>query len=624
MLTQVVSEIPEELRELRQWVVFRLEPSEDGKPTKRPYQARSTRNLASSTNAATWGTYEEACDAVGRDKSLSGIGFVFTPADPYMGIDLDHCVVDGKVSKAAQRIIDSLKSYAEYSPSGDGVHVIVKGRVPRGRKNSKLEMYSSGRYFTMTGKRIGPQNIYERQEEVDALYREHFPDEQEESAPLPVQPVPLEDRELLERAFGWPSMGHKLRALYVDGSTKEYGHDESAADLALANYLAFLCGRDIQRMDRLFRASALYRKKWDENRGEHTYGYMTLKKAADNCRDVYSPGVHHEGIEFERITRLDPETGELLDFDTGRQFIGQAMRNGTPEVQWLIEPVLVRGRIHLTYGEPESGKTILALSWMKQVIEEGKNVLFVDEESGIASIANLLSALGADPDLVDKYVHYFPFPGVDSSQYALLLQYADALRPEYCLFDSLTDMLSTAGLDENSGIQVTSWMLDVAQSLARRDYAPAVVLVDHVTKDASNTKYSVASRAKKAKSDVLWLVEREADFDKTRTAHVTLWRHKNRPGVLPKQIVYVVGGQDGRLVCEPYDQEEHGSEVVQDHASKLLQWIIEMGGSVAPFEAMQHFDTASDRTVRRWAIDLEKDGKLVREGEANKARWRAL
>ena len=622
LLTQ--TEIPEELRRLRQWVVYRLEPNHDGKPTKKPYQPKSTRNLASSTNAATWGTYEDACEALERDITLSGIGFVFTAGDDYCGIDLDHCIVDGKVTKGAQRVVDALKSYSEYSPSGDGIHVIVKAAVDKGRKNSKLEIYSSGRYFTMTGKRIGPQNIYERQEEVDALIAEHFPEDIQQPAPLPVQPVPLEDRELLERAFRWPTMGHKLRSLYVDGDTKAYAGDDSAADLGLCNYLAFLCGRDAIRMDRLFRGSALYRKKWDERRGEETYGQMTIRKAIAACRETYSPGAQHEGVQFDRVTHLDPETGELIDFEEGRQLIGKAMRSGTPDVEWLVEPVLVRGRIHLVYGEPESGKTILSLSWLRQVIESGKDVLFVDEESGIQSISRLLGDMGVDPDLVDKHVFYFPFPGVDASQYALLLRYSDQLQPAYCLFDSLTDMLSTAGLDENSGIQVTSWMLDVAQSLARRPYAPSVVLIDHVTKDTNNIKYSVASRAKKAKSDVLWLVEREQDFDQTKTAHVTIWRHKNRPGVLPKQYVYVVGGQDGRLICEPYDADRHGAEVTKTQSHKLLDWIAEQGGSMPPHVVLKHFGDYSDRTVRRWAADLEEEGLLVREGEANKARWRVL
>lgn len=644
MQPKTSSVIPEELTALPQWVVFRLEAGEDGKSTKRPYQPKNTGLLASSTNPATWGTFEQACEAVERNQSLGGVGFVFTPADPYCGIDLDHCIRNGRVNAKARQIIDRLFSYSEVSVSGDGVHVIVKARVPRGRKQGGLEMYSSGRYFTMTGNHLGgsPPEVFERQAEVDALYEEFFAEEErQESAPLPpVVPVAGDDHALLQKAFGWVSIGNKIRSLYMDGNKVEYGGDDSAADLALCNYLAFLTGRDPVRIDRMFRASALYRHKWDEQRGELTYGQMTVQKAIASTKEVYSPGVSYSGVEF----RLDTETGEIVavhrgdeggaldgllaapstfeEFPSTRMLVGKVMLDGAPEVHWLLEPVIVRGRIHLLYGEPESGKTILALSWVRWCIERGLDVLFIDEESGGASIAQLLGAMGVDPVLVDRHVHYFAFPGLEDP--APILAYADALQPALVLFDSLTDMLSVAGLDENNGVQVTGWMLDVAQALARREYSPAVVLIDHVTKDASNTKYSVASRAKKAKSDVLWFVERDADFDTTKTTHVTLWRHKNRPGVLPKSVVYVVGGQDGRLICEPFDAEEHGVESVADASSDLHRWVTEMGGEVRPWEAMQHFNSTSERTVRRWAISLEERGLMRRSGEGKKATWKAL
>lgn len=637
MAVKSESVIPEEMTELPQWVVFRLEKGEDGKTTKRPYQPKNNNLLASSTNPATWGTFEQACEAVDRNPSLGGVGFVFTPADPFMGIDLDHCIKNGRVNARARKIIDRLFSYSEVSVSGDGVHVIVKASVPRGRKQGGLEMYSSGRYFTMTGNHLAgsPPEVFERQEEVDALYQEFFGEEEarEQTAPLPVVAVSGDDHALLQRAFGWVRIGHKIRSLYMEGKKDEYHGDDSAADLALCNYLAFLYGRDAVRMDRMFRASALYRHKWDEYRGELTYGQMTIQKAIASTKEVYSPGVSFSGVEF----RLDTETGEIVavhpdgapsplsvleEFQAARVLIGRVMTDGVPEVHWLVEPVVVRGRIHLLYGEPESGKTILALSWVRWCIEHGLDVLFIDEESGGTSIASLLGAMGVDAALVDRHVHYFAFPGMEDS--APILAYADALQPAMVLFDSLTDMLSVAGLDENSGVQVTGWMLDVAQALARREYSPGVVLIDHVTKDASNTKYSVASRAKKAKSDVLWFVERDADFDKTKTTHVTLWRHKNRPGVLPKSVVYVVGGDDGRLVCEPFDADEHGAESVADASSDLHRWVTEMGGEVRPWEAMQHFNSTSERTVRRWAISLEERGLMRRSGEGKKATWKAL
>ena len=266
----------------------------------------------------------------------------------------------------------------------------------------------------------------------------------------------------------------------------------------------------------------------------------------------YAAGKVGIAVEPER----DPETGEVIP-TFSRTLLDSFIRDGVPEPDWLIEGALVRGRIHLLYGEPESGKTIISLAWMANVISQGLPVVYVDEETGTVEIAKLLSAMGVEN--VDHLLHYFPFPGVEMSDVAELVAYCDALKPALVVFDSLTDMLSAAGLDENSGIEVTDWFRAVAQHLARSPYLPVVSMVDHIPKDAASQKYSVASRAKKSKSDVLWYVEKEEDFDQTKTSLVTLHRHKNRPGCLPKTLVYVVGGENGRLVCRRFDALEEGN-----------------------------------------------------------------
>lgn len=608
--------IPQDLRDISQWVVFRIEPNDDGKPTKKPYQAKNTRALASSTNRGTWATYEQACDAVERDRTLSGIGFVFTVSDEYMGIDLDHCIVDGVLTKQARRIIDRLQSYSEYSPSGDGVHVIVKASVLQGRKNTRIEMYSSGRYFTMTGRHIEgtPFEVFERQDVVNEIYAEEFPTQEESPPPTPPRTnnVLPDDRELLTQAMTWRN-GDELRRLYFEGDTSSHNGDESAADLALCNHLAFMTGRDAVRMDALFRASKLYRKKWDEKRGQLTYGQMTIQKAIANCHEVYTPGgnlVPYGGVVFGS----EPAVADLSEtLPEKRVDLGAIMRNGTPETNWLIVDLLVRGRIHVLYGEPESGKTILALAWILIVIARGENVLFVDEEGGADSISKLLKALGADPDLVSKHIYYFPFPSIDSTQYEQLLAYVDQIRPSLIVMDSLTDMLSVAGLDENNGNEVTSWMLSVAQRLARLEYQPAVLLIDHVTKDVANTKYSVASRAKKAKADVLWFIDKASDFDTEKTANVVLRRHKNRPGVLPKEVTYVIGGQDGRLICERFNPMKHQSSGLSKGAEQLLMAIEDNDGEMTPAHASKLFNISAE-SVRLRADELERKGRIERVG----------
>ena len=81
----------------------------------------------------------------------AGIGFVFSSADPYTGIDLDNCVDgDGEIALWALEIVRYFDSYTELSATGTGLHVIVRGEVPN-RRNGDVEVYSSKRFFTVTG-----------------------------------------------------------------------------------------------------------------------------------------------------------------------------------------------------------------------------------------------------------------------------------------------------------------------------------------------------------------------------------------------------------------------------------------------------------------------------------------
>jgi putative DNA primase/helicase len=118
--------IPEEIRVRPQWVVWK---AVGDKPDKVSYSARTGRR-ASSTDLLTWSTFQEALEAY-ENGDYAGLGFVFSSADPYTGI----------------RYFDS---YTELSATGSGLHIIVRGEVPNRRKGD-VEVYSSKRFFTVTG-----------------------------------------------------------------------------------------------------------------------------------------------------------------------------------------------------------------------------------------------------------------------------------------------------------------------------------------------------------------------------------------------------------------------------------------------------------------------------------------
>lgn len=153
----VISEnIPTELKRMHQWVVWRYENDQSRKQwTKVPYCTDGKRR-ASSTDSATWASFDSAL-ALYNQGTVDGIGFVVTTETGIVGIDLDHCYNRNtkKFEPWAIEIIQAMQSYSEFSPSGEGVRIFARGVLPPGgRKKGNIEMYETGRYFTVTGHRL--------------------------------------------------------------------------------------------------------------------------------------------------------------------------------------------------------------------------------------------------------------------------------------------------------------------------------------------------------------------------------------------------------------------------------------------------------------------------------------
>jgi putative DNA primase/helicase len=281
--------VPEELRERQQWVCWRYE-QRDGTPlTKVPHSPQG--GPASVTDATTWASYEVAVRAF-QERDHAGVGFVLSQDDPFTAIDLDVCrnPQTGELERWAQEIVGAFDSYAEVSPSGRGIHVFVRGELPPGgNKRGLIEMYSTSRFLTFSGNHIAgtPLTIEERGAKLAQLHRRVFGEPTNTNRHT--QPGPgndLPDTEVLARA-GRASNGEAFDKLW-GGDTSNYS-SKSEADLALCSRLAFWTGGDPGRVDKLFRRSGLYRRKWDERHyGDgRTYGQATIEKALEDATEFY-------------------------------------------------------------------------------------------------------------------------------------------------------------------------------------------------------------------------------------------------------------------------------------------------------------------------------------------------
>lgn len=183
--------VPAALRDAKQWVCWTY-GMRNGKPTKLPINPL-TGAAASVSNPATWGTFEQAIKGRHSFRGMAGVGFVFAADDPFAGIDLDNCVVDGVVAPQAQAIVNQFTTYTEISPSGAGLKLFLKGKKLTGSGCrvddidgfSRVEVYDSGRFFAVTGRSFnGTQHVVEeRQAQLDAFCERLWPPATKHSGP---------------------------------------------------------------------------------------------------------------------------------------------------------------------------------------------------------------------------------------------------------------------------------------------------------------------------------------------------------------------------------------------------------------------------------------------------------
>lgn len=307
---------PEALTKHRNWVCWKAVPDQrKGRIRKVPMNAR-TGQAASSTDSATWCSVEEALEGCKRFLYL-GVGFVFTPETGLVGVDIDHCIdpQTHEWNETARAVYERCPTYAEYSPSGTGLHLFYFGAMPgKGNKNSVtgVEMYGDTRYFTMTGKRVnGCPDMPAQGGDALIWIHETYVASKRTSKRKKVKrrAAALTDEALLEKARAaqngelfnalWENQWQGLIETDDQGEAVLDGHgkpkpkytSQSEADMALCCLLAFWTGKNREQMERLFRQSALMRPKWDEAHfaGGVTYGNKTLDDAIAASDTVYSP-----------------------------------------------------------------------------------------------------------------------------------------------------------------------------------------------------------------------------------------------------------------------------------------------------------------------------------------------
>lgn len=348
----MLDNIPKEMKDLPNWVLWRYR-SRDGKKTKIPYSV--TGKLAKSNDPETWTSFDKAARLMSE---YDGVGFMLGNS-PFVGIDLDHCLDTAEKKARAKQLVTDCNTYTEISPSGTGLHIIGKADLEKGFRGNGIEVYPSGRYFTVTGNSFGDAlPVGNIQSVVDYLQKsiEGLRTAAPSQAAVPVSPkaLPLDVAEVVAR-IRKSKEGPAFSVLFDNGDTSAYGYNKSNADQALMNMLPFWTNGNRELMRQVFSESALaQREKWQKRLDYQNWTIDTALKTWNGkgynpqqykreqakkeiaefiAKNQYPEGVDKQLAEFEMTDAGNAERMKLL-FQGTLGFLAEAGRQPDKWIRW--------------------------------------------------------------------------------------------------------------------------------------------------------------------------------------------------------------------------------------------------------------------------------------------------
>jgi putative NADH-flavin reductase len=414
------------LRDLPYWLCWRLEPFPgEAKARKVPYYPTGERRHG--TQGAPQDMAKLTTFAAARDAAIKGgfdgVGFAHTLAGGVVTLDFDACVTDGVVRPDILSLVES--TYAEFSPSGQGIHAIFFG-PPNLLENRKarnegpefaVEAFSSAGFTTFTGWLL---------DHVDILGYE------DRIAPLPQAVV-----DACQRRFG------KSRAA-VDSEDFMLGRERPI-------------GLSIEQIEDILRhlSPDCSREEWirigtaihHETEGDDTGLSIWDEWSSDGLTYPGSEGVEYQwrsfrgptpgraSITMASVIKMAKEAGyrpseaasreqmlakaEAIMAELPKKSLG---RFGpvpiydlslAPPMDWLIKGVLPRGELGVLFGASGSGKTFVALDLAFSV---ARGIAWRDRRTTRGRVAIIAAeggaGIGKRGEAYARY-HEFNLQGVD-------------------------------------------------------------------------------------------------------------------------------------------------------------------------------------------------------------------
>lgn len=384
---------PDALRSLQGWLVWRYEQHDgEPKPRKVPYYTNGGRRhgVQGRPEDRNQLTMFDAAKAAAARRGFDGVGLALMPEFGIVALDFDHCMTNGGVRSEVLNAVSA--TYAEFSPSGEGVRAFFKGNLGNLKAHGEpfgFELFSTKGFVTFTGNRL---------DSTDILGNENT-----------VAPLTAEVTALVNSRFG-PTRTQDPFTDTADALTA-YEPKLGLSEAQLAEMLDVL-DPDAPHQTWLNVGMALHHETdgqgfalWDEwSAGGSKYpGEAALQKRWDSfgeagtrpvtARSLIKLAKEHGAYVNTDIATTEDFTVTPAEVKTPRFPIipaGEFSRGKRPG--WIVKQLLPRAGLVVVFGESGSGKTfevldivgsiVRGVDWRGLKTQQGRAVYIAAEGGG--------------------------------------------------------------------------------------------------------------------------------------------------------------------------------------------------------------------------------------------------
>ena len=629
--TSKFDSIPAELKDSCRWVLWRLEDDGERKRSKVPHRAKHPGQKASSTDPATWATYEEAVRALSKlhvtaeykqEANCKGIGFVIGP--PFLPVDFDKVrnPETGEVEPWAQKFISDLNSYTELSPSGRGFHVWLCGfplkegqEEKKGARKDDVEIYAGDRYFTVTGEHVEgtPTELRQlTQAESNALFRKVMAgrkpailDARQGKASTGIAPAGIAPGTVLNPKY----LALKAGNIEAAGIS-----DPSAAVQSFLTYSAYYHVCDPKAVEADFKSSGLYRdfgpghgnwiEKWERLRESE------LHKACEHARRWIS----------ERLRgKKAPEAPVPLVVSTARSFLKEEFRKREPIMVTSTNefPVFHTSSVNQVHAWRGVGKTNLCLalgsamakgeSFLEWKAPRAYRVLYVEGELPGQELQERVRLLVGESDnfmvVTPEAQPGSTIPSIATDAGRRLVEdIIVAHQAEVVFLDSISTLANIATNDEEEWLALLDWF-----KYLRNKYGVALFYLQHDGKKGLQRGHSKHEDILDKSVHLVWL---KGHTGNTGLNFVLSFDKARQPV-----------RESAHLQVELLEHMGHAEWISASELDKKIR-VLELLKADIPVREIAKRLHVSSKTIKKWREEQKKaeqedDGQPLSETKAN-------